>query len=171
MSDETFTIGTLAKRAGVNVQTIRYYERIGVLPKPGRAKGGYRRYGDDAVARLRFIRRAARLGFTLTETKELLALRARNGAPCGAVLARAEEKLATIERKLAELIELRDAVARLVRVRSCSGNTVEDCSILAALGKAEGQEGTSPCPPPLRRPAPRPFSRASQRANAASQIA
>ncbi|AKU94987.1 Transcriptional regulator, MerR family [Labilithrix luteola] len=164
MSDETFTIGTLAKRAGVNVQTVRYYERIGILPKPGRAKGGYRRYGNDAVARLQFIRHAGRLGFTLTETKELLALRARQGAPCGTVRTRAEEKLATIERKLAELKELRDAVAQLVR--TCSGNTaVEHCSILAALGEPEVQKGKSPCPPPPRRPA----SRVSRRANAASK--
>ena len=168
MSDETFTIGTLAKRAGVHVQTVRYYERIGILPKPSRAKGGYRSYRSDAVARLQFIRHAARLGFTLTETKELLALRARQGAPCRTVRTRAEEKLATIERKLAELQELRDAVALLVR--TCSGNTaVEHCSILAALAEPEAQQGKSPCPPSPRRPAPRPASRASKRANAASK--
>jgi DNA-binding transcriptional MerR regulator len=170
MSGETFTIGTLAKRAGVNVQTIRYYERVGILPKPGRAKGGYRRYGTDAVARLRFIRHAARLGFSLIEAKELLALRARQGAPCGTVRTRAEAKLATIERKLAELSELRDAVANLVH--TCAGNTaVEHCSILAALDEPESQEGKLPCPAPLHHPAPRPASRASRRANAASKTA
>ena len=136
MSDETFTIGTLAKRAGVNVQTVRYYERIGILPKPSRSGGGYRRYSEEAVARLRFVRHAAQLGFTLTETKELLALRARAGAPCGAVRTRAEQKLKIIEMKLQELRELRDAVAHLVRM--CSGNTaVEHCSILAALSEPE----------------------------------
>jgi MerR family copper efflux transcriptional regulator len=167
MSEETFTIGTLAERAGVNVQTVRYYERIGILPKPSRAKGGYRRYSSDAVARLQFIRHATHLGFTLTETKELLTLRARQGAPCRTVRTRAEEKLATIEKKLAELTELRDAVAQLVR--TCSGDTaVEHCTILAALGEPEAQEGKTSCPPP-RRPAPPRASRVSRRANGASR--
>jgi len=136
MSGETFTIGTLAKRAGVGVQTVRYYERLGILPKAARSKAGYRRYNDEAVARLRFVRYAAQLGFTLNETKELLALRAHKGAPCGAVRARAEQKLAIIEAKLNELRELRKAVAQLVR--KCSGDTaVEHCSILAALSEPE----------------------------------
>lgn len=133
MSEGTFTIGTLARRAGVGVETVRYYERIGLLPRPARASSGYRRYDGEAVARLRFVRRAAQLGFTLADTKELLALRARRGAPCRAVRARAEEKLEEIDRKLAELHELRDALALLVR--TCSGDTaVEHCSILATLG-------------------------------------
>lgn len=171
MDDETFTIGTLARRAGVGVQTVRYYERIGILPQPGRPKGGYRRYGDEAVARLQFVRRAAQLGFSLAETKELLTLRTRQGAPCGAVRTRAEEKLAAIEQKLAELQELRDAVAYLVR--TCSGKTaVEHCSILAALGEPEttkkGKEKPS-CPPPPRPPVRRRASRVSRRANAASK--
>ncbi|HQY65362.1 MAG: heavy metal-responsive transcriptional regulator [Myxococcales bacterium] len=169
MGDGTFTIGTLARRAAVGVQTIRYYERIGLLPQPTRAKGGYRRYGDDAVARLQFVRHATQLGFTLAETKELLALRARQGAPCGTVRRRAEEKLAAIEQKLTELRELRDAVARLVR--TCSGDTaVEHCSILAALGEPDtSKKGKSACPPQPRHPAPLPVSRASKRVNAASK--
>ncbi|MBN9165801.1 MAG: heavy metal-responsive transcriptional regulator [Myxococcales bacterium] len=178
MSEGTFTIGVLARRAGVGVQTVRYYERIGLLPRAGRAKGGYRRYGEEAVARLQFIRHAARLGFTLAETKELLTLRARRGAPCGAVRTRAEEKLAAIERKLAELRELRDAVAHLVH--ACSGGTaVEHCSILAALSRQPETDNNQPetgkkekgsCPPPPR-PVRRPTSRVSRRANAASKTA
>jgi MerR family transcriptional regulator, copper efflux regulator len=160
MGDRTFTIGTLASRAGVGVETVRYYERIGLLPRTTRVKGEYRRYGDEAVARLQFVRRAAQLGFTLAETKELLALRARQGAPCRTVRTRAEEKLAAIERKLTELRELRDAVAHLVR--TCSGDTaVEHCSILATLGETETTtKGNSSCPPPpRRRPARPPASR------------
>lgn len=170
MGGETFTIGTLAERAGVNVQTVRYYERIGILPKPSRSKAGYRRYGEDAVARLRFIRHAAQLGFSLTETRELLSLRARQGAPCGTVRTRAAAKLATIDAKLEELHELRDAVARLVR--TCSGNTaVEHCSILAALDEPETntREGKSSWPQPPPPAARLRASRASKRANGASK--
>jgi MerR family copper efflux transcriptional regulator len=136
MNGETFTIGTLAKRAGVNLQTVRYYERIGLLPEPARSARGYRRYGADDLARLHFVRHASGLGFTLTETKELLALRARRGAACTSVRERAERKLAAIDAKLVELHELRDAVARLVG--SCAGDkATEHCSILAALAATE----------------------------------
>ncbi|MBX3204052.1 MAG: heavy metal-responsive transcriptional regulator [Labilithrix sp.] len=172
MGEETFTIGTLARRAGVGVQTVRYYERIGILPQPARQKGGYRRYGEEAVARLQFVRHAAQLGFSLAETKELLTLRARRGAPCRAVRTRAEEKLAAIELKLDDLRELRDAVAHLVS--TCSGETaIEHCSILAALGEPlatkEGRVQSSCPPPPRRPPARRRASRVSRRANAASK--
>lgn len=171
MGDDTITIGTLAKRVGVGVQTVRYYERIGILPPPSRTKAGYRRYGEDAVVRLGFVRHASQLGFTLAETKELLALRARQGAPCGVVRARAEEKLVAIEQKLSELQQLRDAVAQLVR--TCSGKTaVEHCSILAALAEPEvTKKGKSSCPPPTRQQARRPVSPASRRASAASKNA
>lgn len=139
MNGEAFTIGTLAKRAGVNVQTVRYYERIGLLPQPERPQGGYRRYTGDTVARLHFIRHAASLGFTLAETRELLELRARRGTPCKTVRTRAEQKLVTIEQKLADLLELRDAVARLVQ--ACSGNTaVDHCSILAVLDEPQAKK-------------------------------
>jgi len=141
MTVETFTIGILAKRAEVNVQTVRYYERIGLLPTPRRAHGGYRRYTDEDVARLHFVRHASGLGFTLKETKELLALRARRGAPCRVVRTQAEKKLETIERKLTELRDLRDAVARLVD--TCAGDSaVEHCSILAALAAPQYRKGS-----------------------------
>ncbi len=140
MSGETFAIGMLAKRADVNVQTVRYYERIGLLPQPSRTQSGYRRYTEDDLARLHFIRHAAGLGFTLTETKELLALRARRGTSCKTVRIRAEEKLRTIDQKLTELRKLRTAVARLVHM--CAGDTaVEHCSILAVLAEPELQKG------------------------------
>lgn len=139
MNGETFPIGTLARRADVNVQTVRYYERIGLFPKPTRTPSGYRRYTEADLARLHFIRHAAGLGFTLTETQELLALRARRGAPCKTVRTRAETKLAAIDAKLSELRELRDAVARLVH--TCAGDTaVEHCSILAVLAEPESQK-------------------------------
>jgi len=171
MDNGTFTIGTLARRAEVGVQTVRYYERIGLLPPPRRAEGGYRRYADDAVARLQFVRHAIRLGFTLAETKELLALRARQGAPCGVVRKRAEEKLAAIDQRLSELRDLRDAVRRLVR--TCAGDTaVEHCSILAALGEPEiTHRKKSSCPLLPRHPVRPPASPASRRAKLASKPA
>jgi MerR family copper efflux transcriptional regulator len=137
MADENdLTIGSLARSAGVGRETVRYYERIGLLATPGRRKGAYRRYTPGDVARLRFIRRAGELGFTLAETSELLALRAREGSPCASVRAKAKAKLTAIEQKLVELTELRDAVAALVR--ACRGDrAVEHCSILAALGDEE----------------------------------
>lgn len=164
-TDETMGIGRLARASGVGVETLRYYERIGLLVQPGRRKGAYRRYGPDAVARLRFIRRAALLGFSLAETRELLALRAREGAPCAAVRAKASAKLALVEQKLAELTELRDAVAALVR--ACRGDkAVEHCTILAALGgEAESEKEGASSWPTLR---PR-VSPASKRARGASK--
>ena len=76
-----FTIGRLAREAGVNIETIRYYQRRGLLPQPGRPLQGFRRYGDEALARLRFIKRAQQLGFTLREIKELLAIGKGSCAP------------------------------------------------------------------------------------------
>lgn len=166
----SFSIGTLAQRAGVSVETIRYYEQLGLVSPRRRSPAGYRQYDDQGLARVLFVRRAAKLGFSLEETSELLALRARGGAPCGAVRARAEQKLATIEARLAELVELRDAVAKLVD--ACRGDRAfEHCSILAALEapvptvQPNAQE--NPCPPPNpKRPV-----RASRPARSASRTA
>jgi MerR family copper efflux transcriptional regulator len=168
------SIGAVARSAGVSVQAVRYYERIGLLPRPARASSGYRKYDGDTISRLRFVRRAAELGFTLAEIRELLALRARDGAPCKSVFARAEGKLQAIERKLVELTQLRDAVASLVR--ACSGDrAVEHCSILAALSdstpRQPNEEGTKPWPQRQPSPAPRRASRARKRASAASRTA
>jgi len=129
------TIGALARLAQVNIQTVRYYERLGLLEKPRKPARGYRQYDEQALARLRFIRRAASLGFTLNETKELLSLRAREGEPCRSVRLRAEQKLGLIDQKLAELRRLRSQVAWLVG--TCSGDTaIRHCSILEYLGEA-----------------------------------
>lgn len=176
-TDETMGIGTLARTTGVGVETLRYYERIGLLAQPGRRKGAYRRYGNDAVARLRFIRGAADLGFSLAETRELLALRAREGAPCASVREKASQKLSVIEQKLAELTELRDAVAALVR--ACSGDkAVEHCTILAALGgdgtidrKRKGAPSWPQQRPRPERPAAPRAARASKPARGASKTA
>ena len=172
---ETMGIGQLARAAGVGVETLRYYERIGLLAQPGRSKGAYRRYDADAISRLGFIRRATELGFSLAETRDLLALRAREGAPCASVRAKASAKLALVEQKLAELTLLRDAIATLVT--ACAGDrAVEHCTILAAIGGGDEpnttKEGNSwPRQPPTRPAAPARASRARKRASAASKTA
>ena len=89
-------IGELARKAGCTAETVRYYERTGVLPRAPRKASGYRRYGADAVERLRFIRAAQTLGFTLAEIRELLSLRVQAGASCADVRARTQDKIATL---------------------------------------------------------------------------
>src|SRR5215467_5078830 len=103
MAFQRSTIGELAKSAGVNVETVRYYERRGLLPKPPRGASGYRLFPPEALRRLQFIRRAQELGFSLDEICELLALRMSPKARCAAVKARAEAKIADIESRISTL--------------------------------------------------------------------
>jgi MerR family copper efflux transcriptional regulator len=125
-------IGELARGAGVNVETIRFYERRGLIPRPPRRESGYRVYGEEHLRRLHFIRRAKDLGFSLEEVRELLALRAAPGVSCARIKQQAGEKLADIEGKLETLERMRDVLARLVK--ECRGRgPLEDCPILAAL--------------------------------------
>jgi MerR family copper efflux transcriptional regulator len=110
MSHSTLTIGQFARRAGLNPKTIRYYEEIGLLPRPARNEAGYRLYSDRDLPRLRFIRRAKMLGLLLAETKHLVDY--ADDRCCGLLqerlLALVEGKLAEIDRRLAELVALRD---------------------------------------------------------------
>lgn len=132
----SLTIGTVAKRAGVPIDTIRYYEREGLLPEPLRRASGYRSYGEGTVAQLRFIRRAKALGFTLEEIRDLLALSADRQRGVKAVKQRAEERLAAIETRIAELQRVRDGLVELVA--SCPGQGApEQCPILRALNDEE----------------------------------
>src|SRR4051794_20492053 len=107
------TIGQLARRAGVGVETVRFYERQGLLEEPDRRASGYRQYPEEVVARLRFIRRAKDLGFTLGEIKELLALRLDPGATRADVRRQAEDKLAAIAAKIHDLQRMQAALRRL----------------------------------------------------------
>jgi Hg(II)-responsive transcriptional regulator len=127
------TIGEVARRAGVGVETVRFYQRRGLLEEPARdGPGAYRHYGEDAVARLRFIRRAKELGFTLKEIGELLALRAEPGAGAADVKRRAEAKVADIEGRVRDLLRMQETLLRLAE--SCPGHgPLDDCPILAAL--------------------------------------
>ena len=129
---QTLTIGTLAKQARVNRETVRYYERRRLLPRPSRSVAGYRVFSDDALGRLRFIRHAKMLGFSLEEIKELLALRVRSIDTCPRVRERALVKIADIERKLVALQEMRRALNDLVSACSRRRRT-DECPILKSL--------------------------------------
>ena len=112
--DDTMTIGRLAQRAGVHVETIRFYERRGLLTTPERSSSGYRRYGDDHLWRLEFIARAKQLGFTLTEIADLFG--AEHDRSADQVLEAAHAKLAAVEAELRELAERSCRLRRLVEV-------------------------------------------------------
>jgi DNA-binding transcriptional MerR regulator len=116
MSGRGLRTGELAERAGVNIQTLRYYERRGLLPEPRRTLGGHREYDDDAVALLRVVKSAQRLGFTLDEVTELLdADRRRHPTP--GLQQRARAKLVEVEDRMADLARVRDGLLRVVRAR------------------------------------------------------
>ncbi len=108
-------IGEFAEKGGVTVQTIRFYERRGLLPKPPRRESGYRVYGDADLRRLLFIRQAKALGFSLDEIREILRMRERGQLPCAKVLRVAEQHLKTIERQVRQLSQFRDELRRAVR--------------------------------------------------------
>ena len=133
----SLTIGVVAKRVGVAIDTIRFYEREGLLPEPARRASGYRSYGDGTIAQLRFIRRAKQLGFTLEEIRELLTLSTDRQRGVKAVKKRAQERLAAIDQRIVDLQRVRDGLAQLVE--SCPGHGApEHCPILQALIGEEG---------------------------------
>jgi MerR family mercuric resistance operon transcriptional regulator len=124
------TIGRVADKAGVNVETIRYYQRRGLLPEPDKPTRGHRRYGGDAVKRVRFIKRAQLLGFTLEEIGSLLAL--DEARACTTTRGLAARKLQVIEHKLADLKAMRKALTALMR-QCDGGGTQGACPIIHAL--------------------------------------
>ncbi len=128
----THTIGVVARRAGIGVETIRYYERQGLIANPPRTPSGYRKYPTETIDRLRFIRRAKELGFTLREIGELLGLRIDGRDGCDQIRGLAAEKLAGIERRIADLHRMASVLGGLVA--SCdTGTSTEGCPILDAL--------------------------------------
>ena len=132
----TLGIGQLAQRAGVAIDTVRYYERSGMLAPAGRLASGYRRYGEAELKRLRFIRRAKALGFTLDEIRALLTLGAERSV--AKVREAAEAKLADVAHRIAELERIRDGLATLVA--ACPGHgRAEACPILNALNDEDRQ--------------------------------
>lgn len=140
MSPGSLTIDALATAADVGVETVRFYERRGLLPHPPRTGSGYRQYPPEAVERFRFIRRAQGLGFTLEEIRDLLELRVDEVAACGPVRAGAEAKIRQVEEKMAELGRIHAAPARLVDACETRKPTTLPTPGLRAPG-AGGEEG------------------------------
>ncbi len=130
---KAMTIGKAAKRAGTGIETIRFYERRGLITQPLKpASGGFRDYPPETVSRLRFIREAQELGFSLDEIADLLSLRADPKANCAQVQRRAEAKLAEVRRKIERLQDIGAALDRLIS--ACPGKgALGACSILESL--------------------------------------
>jgi Cu(I)-responsive transcriptional regulator len=128
-------IAEAAQQAGVNVQTIRYYERRGLLPRAARRTSTYRQYSLDAIGVVRFIKRAQDLGFTLDEIAELLELRGEARRDRGRIRTLAERKLRQVDQKIAELQSMRHALAHLVHC--CAAGTTLECPIIEALDHPE----------------------------------
>jgi MerR family mercuric resistance operon transcriptional regulator len=134
---ETLTIGQLAKQAGVNVETVRYYERRSLLPEPPQTAAGYRQYSAEALRRIGFIRRAQELGFTLHEIGGLLALRVEPDTNCDAVEHQAEHAIARIEEKITQLERMRGTLRELAAACKARAPSSE-CPILEALEQEGG---------------------------------
>ncbi|WP_176514536.1 Hg(II)-responsive transcriptional regulator [Pseudomonas ceruminis] len=127
---ESLTIGAFAKAAGVNVETIRFYQRKGLLPEPDKPYGSIRRYGETDVARVRFVKSAQRLGFSLDEVAGLLRL--DDGAHCDEARVLAEQKLEDVREKLADLQRIESVLAQLVDDCCASQGTVS-CPLIVSL--------------------------------------
>lgn len=135
MEQARLNIGRLASATGTKVVTVRYYEKIGLLPAPARTAAGYRVYAAAHLDRLRFIRRARDLGFTLEEVRALLALAARREDECAGVDRIAAQHLADVEAKIADLERLAGELRRLIRC--CEGGRIAECRIIEALSPDE----------------------------------
>lgn len=133
---ESMTIGKVAKGAAVGIETVRFYEREGLLEKPPRRPSGYREYPADTVDRVRFIKRAKELGFSLKEIKELMTLRIAPGTTCGHIRRRAEAKIEDIEAKIKTLQSMKQALRKLTA--ACGGKgSVSECPIIDAIGNGQ----------------------------------
>lgn len=127
------TIGKIARETAVSPDTLRYYEREGLIAPAGKSEGGYRLYARDAIPRLRFIKQAQACGFTLTEIRELLVLRSRDSSCCGDMRARAVEKKLELEEKIRTLKTMSKALDRLIAECSDATHAIDDCPIITAL--------------------------------------
>lgn len=126
------TIGQVAQRSGIGIETVRFYERQGLLLKPARSPSGYRQYQADVVNRLRFVQRAKELGFALKEIKELLSLKIATGTSCEQIKQRSQAKIEDIEGKIRTLQRMKRALSKLVAACGTNGPVCE-CPILDAL--------------------------------------
>lgn len=126
-----FTIGELSKRTGVNIETIRYYEKIGIMPNPPRSSGGYRMYSTPHLKRLSFVRRSRELGFSQPEVRKLLNLVDEHSYTCGEVQEMTTKHLSTVKDKIKDLRKLEKALANMVS--ECEGGDIPDCPIVDIL--------------------------------------
>jgi DNA-binding transcriptional MerR regulator len=133
------TIGVLAKATGTNIETIRYYERIGLLPAPARTAGNYRAYDAPHVARLSFVRRARDLGFSIEAVRDLLRLNDQKRRDCASVGTVARAHLADVERKIKDLTALRRELRGLMK--QCDAGRVEGCRVIEALAPRDARAG------------------------------
>lgn len=127
----TFSIGELSRRTGVHIETIRYYERIGLVPAPARTSGGRRAYGSSEMRVLTFVRRSRELGFSLDEIRALLALGGPGAATCADACTIATRHVRLIRARIADLQRLEQYLRE--RMTQCSGDAVPDCALLDAL--------------------------------------
>jgi len=139
---EGLTIGQIAKEAGVGVETVRFYERKGLVTRPERPWRSFRRYPPETVTRIRFLRQAKGLGFTLKEAAELLALRVEAGSPCEEVRKRAQAKLAVVKVRISELQAMRAALERLVG--ACEERRPTACCPILETLEGEGRAERTP---------------------------
>jgi DNA-binding transcriptional MerR regulator len=135
MAAEQLMIGALAKATDTKVETIRYYERVGLLPAPARTGGNYRSYSSEQLDRLSFIRRARGLVFSLSQVRGLLRLSDQRRRSCEAVDAIAREHLAEVDRKIADLAALRRELDSIIS--QCGHGTVAECRIIEALSPSQ----------------------------------
>ena len=138
---DTLTIGQLARKTGVGVETIRFYERQGLVREPARRPSGYRQYPRDEIRRLRFIRRAKELGFTLREIQDLLALTERPDASCAQVRDHAARKLEQVRAKIRDLQAIETALGSLITACPGDSSALGCCPVLSAL-----DQGSEPTP-------------------------
>ena len=124
-------IGRMSRKTGVNIETIRYYERIAIMPKPDRTEGGNRQYNDDQLKRLFFIRRSRELGFSIEEIRALLGMVDHNDFSCGEVHDLTVTHLASVKEKIASLKKLENALTTMVA--ECNRGDVPDCPIVDTL--------------------------------------
>lgn len=135
-----FTIGTLSKRTGVNVETIRYYERIGLIDAPPRTASKRRLFDDATVRRLVFIRHARELGFDVPTIRSLLALQCQPEAPCEDVIRIAKDQIDAVQTRIVRLQILKSELGRIIR--RCTGGKMTDCRIIEALSTHERSQAT-----------------------------
>ena len=130
---EHYKVGEIAEKIGINVETIRYYEKIKIMPKPKRRESRYRFYDELDLRRLLFIKRAKELGFTLKEIKELLNLKIESTATCGDIKHLAEHKLTDIEERIKDLKNIKNVLIKLINQCVCEEVSTEDCPILEVI--------------------------------------